>query len=290
MSYNFDIITKIKSVESKLKPSEKKVAQLVLDDLQWAGNASIYELAEAAGVSQASITRFAKVVGCNNVRELKAQLVSSYAISKRFIAHKNEELNTSSFGYIIQEIQDTLTKVSAQISERSLKKSSKLINDSNHLVVFGSGGGSSMASIDAQNRFFRIGVNVSTHQDAVLQRMAASTLDEKSVVLAISTSGELAELNENVRIAKQYGATVISISRSNTALSEISDVHLQVYVVETDDIYKPTASRYALLAVLDTLAYEVAKLRKDQSDDLLRKIKYNFDSKVGVDQRYPLGD
>lgn len=42
----------------------KKVAKLIMDDIQTAANASITELAESAEVSEATITRFAKAVGC----------------------------------------------------------------------------------------------------------------------------------------------------------------------------------------------------------------------------------
>lgn len=290
MTYNFDIIAKIKSLESTLKPSEKKVCRLILEDLQWAGSASIYELAESAGVSQTTVTRFAKVVGCKNVRDLKAQLVSSFAIGRRFIDGHSEKISQNSFGYIIQEIQDTLTNVSGQMSERSMKKASSLINNCNKLVVFGSGGGSSIVSQDAQYRLFRLGISVTAHQDTIIQRMTAATLDSDSVVLVISTSGEMPEINDNVSIAKQYGAQIIAITRSNTTLSNLSDIHLQVHVHESEDIFKPTASRYALLAAVDAIALEVANMRQDKCKEILRKIKYNLDSKTGKDQRFPLGD
>ena len=42
MTYQFDIVSKIKSLEETLKASEKKVADLILNDLEWAGNASIH--------------------------------------------------------------------------------------------------------------------------------------------------------------------------------------------------------------------------------------------------------
>ncbi len=290
MAYDFDIIAKIKSLETQLKPSERKVGKLILEDLQWAGNASIAELAEGAGVSEATVTRFAKVVGCTNVRDLKAKLVSSFAIGKRFIDGHSEAIEQSTFGHIIQGIQETLTSVSSQISERAVKKSSSLIDGCDKLVVFGSGGGSTIVALEAQHRLFRLGVTVTAYHDAIMQGMVAATLDSKSVVLAISTSGELAEINDNVSVAKQYGAKVIAITRSSTTLSDLSDIHLQVQVQESEGIFKPTPSRYALLAVVDTLALEVANLRQNTCKEMLRKIKYNMDSKRDRKNRYPLGD
>ena len=51
-----------------------------------------------------------------------------------------------------------------------------------------------------------------------------------------------------------------------------------------------TASRYALLAVVDAVALELAVLRKDSSKETLRRIKYNLDAVRGVDKRFPVGD
>ncbi|MDN5202540.1 MurR/RpiR family transcriptional regulator [Fulvivirgaceae bacterium BMA10] len=291
MAYDFDIIAKIKSLESHLKPSEKKVVTLILEDLQWAGNASIAQLAENAGVSEATITRFAKVVGCKDVRDLKAKLVSSFAVGRRFIEGYSEKINQkSTFGHIVQGIQDALSSVSNQISERAVKKAGTLIDKCNKLVVFGSGGGSTIAALEAQHRLFRLGLAVTAHHDTIMQRMMAATLDTESVVLAISTSGEISEINDNVLTAKQYGAKVISITRSNTSLANLSDVHLQVHVQESEGIFKPTPSRYALLAAVDTIALEVANVRQDKCKEILRKIKYSIDHQRDKTQWLPLGD
>ena len=49
----------------------KEVAKLIVDDIDLAATASITELAEKANVSEATITRFAKAIGCKNVRDMK---------------------------------------------------------------------------------------------------------------------------------------------------------------------------------------------------------------------------
>ena len=71
MSLEVDIISQITERFSALRDAEKKVAKLIMDDIQTAANASITELAESAEVSEATITRFAKAVGCKNVRDMK---------------------------------------------------------------------------------------------------------------------------------------------------------------------------------------------------------------------------
>jgi len=75
-------------------------------------------------------------------------------------------------------------------------------------------------------------------------------------------------------------------------------VLLPVRALETDFIFKPSASRYAMLLVLDVLATRLALLQQDDSQERLRRLKYVLDAHRGSergsaglrDSRQPLGD
>ncbi|MCM8530305.1 MAG: MurR/RpiR family transcriptional regulator [Lentisphaeraceae bacterium] len=292
MTYQFDIVSKIKSLEDELKASEKKVGQTILNDLEWAGNASIHEMAAKAGVSEASVTRFSRSVGCKNVPDLKKALVSSFAIGQRFIEGHMDPISEESgaIGQVMQGIMQALRTVSDQTSQKKIEGSANLIHESARTVVFGAGGGATVIADDSVNRMFRFGLNIVSYSDFIMQRMVAATLDETSCVLVISTTGQIPEINENAQIAKQYGAKVIAVTRGDSPLAKIADIHLQVHVQEDEGIFKATPSRYALLAVVDAIALEVAVLRQDSSKEVLRRIKYNLDAVRGVDKRFPVGD
>ena len=292
MSYQLDIVSQIKSVEEELRASEKKVAQLILKDLEWSSNASINELAAKAGVSEASVTRFSRAVGCKNVRDLKQALVSSVAIGQRFIDGHSEPItdDTGAIGEVAKGIFQVINTVVQQTSQVKVEKAAKIIHESRKVVVFGCGGGGTIIAADTVNRLFRFGIDISSQDDFVMQRMIVSTLSEGDCVLVISTTGQIPELNENALIAKQYGAQVISITRGDSPLAELSHVHLQVHTREEEGIFKATPSRYALLAVVDAVALEVGMLRKDSSAEVLRRIKYNIDTIRGEDKRFPVGD
>ena len=292
MTYQFDIVSKIKSLEGDLKASEKKVAQKIMADLEWAGNASIHELAAAAGVSEASVTRFSRSVGCKNVPDLKKALVSSFAIGQRFLEGHMEPINeeSGSIGQVVKGIIKALNTVNTQTSQLKIEQVATYIHKADKIVVFGAGGGATIIADDAVNRMFRFGVNISSYDDFLMQRMIASTLTENCVVLVISTTGQINEINENALIAKQYGAKVVAITRGDSPLAQVADVHLEVHIVEDEGIFKATPSRYALLAVVDAIALELAVLRQDSSKETLRRIKYNLDSLRGGDKRFPVGD
>ncbi|MCZ7009799.1 hypothetical protein OH413_24520, partial [Salmonella enterica] len=63
-------------------------------------------------------------------------------------------------------------------------------------------------------------------------------------------------------------------ARMPPALAARADVLLPVRALETDFIFKPSASRYAMLLVLDVLATRLALLQQDDSQERLRRLKY----------------
>ena len=81
----FDIVARIAECAPELRSAERKVAALILDDLTGASRASIGALAQQAEVSVATVTRFAKAVGCRDVRELKLRLAQAAAVGQRFL-------------------------------------------------------------------------------------------------------------------------------------------------------------------------------------------------------------
>src|ERR1700739_119950 len=90
--------------------AERKGGALSLGDLNGASRAASGARAQQAGVSVATVTRFAKAVGCRDVRELKLRLAPAAAVGQRFLqgntaAHAPEPLATRVF----DEVQTALT-------------------------------------------------------------------------------------------------------------------------------------------------------------------------------------
>src|SRR3569832_196823 len=70
-----DIISLIRQSAPKLSPSEQRVATVLLADIEFAIHASNSELARRARVSEPTVTRFSRSVGCGGDREHKVRLV-----------------------------------------------------------------------------------------------------------------------------------------------------------------------------------------------------------------------
>ena len=287
MGVEIDIISRITERFIELSSAEKRIAQFILDDADAVTALPIAELARQANVSQASITRFAKALGCRDVRDLKVKLAQSLAVGQRFI---HEEPDLEGIQGIYETIINVLTINRRTIDEPALAKAVEWLSDARQILAIGMGGGSTICAAEVQHRLFRLGLPVTAQSDGLLVRMMAAAVARQDVVVALSLGGYTQEVVESAAIARQYGAKVVAITPAGTPLAAQADVLLALVVRENDYIYKPSTSRYAMLAMVDVLATALAMANKRQSRDRLRRIKLALDSHRGGEDRQPLGD
>ena len=75
-----DIVFQIRSRRDDLSVTERKVADAILDNIIWSASATVDQLAAKAGVSIATISRFARTVGCDDTRDLKMKLAQALSL------------------------------------------------------------------------------------------------------------------------------------------------------------------------------------------------------------------
>ncbi len=286
-----DLLSRIVRLGPAMHPAERRVADLVLGDMKFAVHARTTEIAARARVSPASVTRFCRTVGCDGLRELKLDLARIQAVGERYLRPGNMKLGDSeAIAETISQIQRSLNSLAEQVSGEHLRSLAAVIAESKRLVVFGGGGGSSMAALEAGNRFFRLGVHTAHCNDAQLQLMMAATLAAGDVLLALSITGRYAPIIHAVEVARQYGARTISITAPNSPLSRAAADSVEFHAEEPDSIFSPTPARYVLIALIDILACETAKLLGKTAVESMRRIKYQLVHTRDKDDSEPLGD
>lgn len=287
MSVSIDIISCITDRFVELTATEKRIAQFILDDVQAATTLPIAEMAKLTGTSQASITRFARAIGCKDVRELKVKLAQSLAVGQRFILDVPDLEGVQG---IYETIINVLEMNRRALDPKSLSRAVEWLSGARQILAIGMGGGSTICAQEVQFRLFRLGLPVVSQSDGLLVRMMCSAVSPNDVVLALSLGGYTQEVVESAAIARQYGAKVIAITPEATPLAENADLVLPLIVRENDFIFKPSTSRYAMLAMVDVLATELAVVNKAETKNRLRRIKLALDSHRGGADRQPLGD
>lgn len=283
MAYVVDIVSRLRRMEASLRPSEQRVAEAVLADPGFATRASIAELARRAQVSEPSVTRFCRALGCDSVRDFKVKLAQNLAVAGPYLQKRVSAAAGSAPDDIAQlsdrvldSVIEAVTVVRDQVDPQRLRQAIDTIARTRRLDIYGVGGGSHAVGHDAYLRFFRLDLATDFHADTQLQRMSAATLGPADCVLAICASGRFRDLVESVEIARQYGATTIALTRPDTPLARAAEILLAAAPPEDTDIFKPTASRLAHMAVIDVVATGVAMRRGPAALESLRRIKYTL--------------
>ena len=98
------------------------------------------------------------------------------------------------------------------------------------------------------------------------------------------------ELARTLAIAGEYGMERIVLTRPNSPVAEQADILLGIDVTEDDDILRPSAARYAFLAMIDVLAQTVATGMQVRAIGSMRRIKHQLIVNRDGDDTQPLGD
>ena len=175
-----DVIAQIKAAYDGLRPAERRVADVVLDEVRFAVDASNAELARRAGVSEPTVTRFCRAVGCQGVRDFKLKLAQSLVVGGALSgadAGRAQRQRHAVLGAGVQRgAAGAGTRWSGSSIPRRCAAPADVIAGARQVLVFGMGGSSSALATETQNRLFRYGVSVAAYSDPYLMRMTASTL------------------------------------------------------------------------------------------------------------------
>ena len=126
----------------------------------------------------------------------------------------------------IHEQQQTIVK-SMQQDKKNLEKFCDILTGAKNIYITGSGT-SYHSALLAKQIFSKSKIHVETILSSEFQ-YSSDLLDENSVLLAISQSGETADVIQSVKSAKVMGAKVLSIVNIPTSsLARLSDSYLEV--------------------------------------------------------------
>ena len=287
-----DIISHLRALDGTFPKREQLVADFVLTNLEEISFLSQHEIAEATNVSVATVNRFCTTIGCEGFRDFQIRLAQSVAVSLQYLGGPSGDQSES--GQLVTQVfstlVDTLTLARTQLDGQLIEQATDVLANANRIAFLGVGGGSANVAREGANRFFRLGIPSEAHADGYLQRMLSSTLTEGDVLVAISSSGQPAELLDSVTIARQYGAATISLTKTGSDLAQLDDISIQIDIPEDQDIYKPSASRLVYIAIVDVLAAGAARKRPERVKENLRRIRTSLLSLSKDAGPKPIGD
>jgi len=258
----------------QLSKSAQKVAAVILANPTSAIRAPISSIAKAAGVSEPTVNRFCRSLGCDGYPDFKVKLAQELGNGLPKMA-QDVEVGDSTAALVAKIFASThasLQATQAVIDPIAIESAVKALAKARSIVFFGLGASGPVA-LDAQHKFFRCNVPVVAHLDVLNQRMVSAGLSADDVAVCISYTGRTLPMLDVARLAKEAGATVIGITAGQSPLAAECDIVLAVDTPEDTDLYTPMTSRIAHLVLIDVLATAVSLLRGPSFSAHLQRIK-----------------
>ncbi|UXZ54827.1 MurR/RpiR family transcriptional regulator [Vreelandella venusta] len=279
-----DLIDRIRQRLEELNRSERKVANVILEDPAAATSLSIASLAQAASVSEPTVNRFCRNFGAKGFPDFKIKLAQSLAGGTPYVTRAVEPGDSATqythkiFGATIAALDEAQREVDMAAIERMVD----YLTQAKQIHFFGLGASGAVAQ-DAQHKFFRFNLPVMAYVDVLMQRMVAAACHTGDVVVVISYTGRTRELVDIARVAREAGAVVLGITAPNSPLSQECTATLEVATPEDTDHYMPMTSRMIQLTLIDALATGVTLRRGEDFLPHLKKIKDSL-----RDTRFPI--
>lgn len=254
------IIQRLHQHKDQLRKSERKVCDYVLANLDHTLNMRIVDLADKACVSEPTVVRFCRAVGCVGFQDFKLQLAQYLAQKQEFTAFSMDDNDSiSDLGHkVFDATLATLSQVRDALNPQNIEAAIKAISEAKRVEFYGFGASAAVAA-DAQHKFFRLQISSSAYSDPHIQTMSVMSLDANDVVVAISQSGQTKALIDAIELAKANGAITIGLAPANSPVAKHSEIAINIDVEEEVEIYTPLSSRIAHLVVIDLLAVGVAQ-------------------------------
>ncbi|WP_114394476.1 transcriptional regulator HexR [Oleisolibacter albus] len=268
------MLDRIRGMMTGLRRSEQKIAEVVLKQPHSVVNASVSEVARDAGVSQPTVVRFCRSVGCGGFQDFKLRLAQDLATGTPYVHEdvRPEDPVADVAAKVLNRSIASLTRVRNQMNSDALEQAVEIMAAAGRLEFYGFGA-SGIVAMDAQNKFFRLGIPCAAHIDYHVQAMSAAILGPTGAVVAISHTGRTRELLRSVDLALESGSKVIALTSGGSPLADRATVSLIVDVPEDTSMYTPMTSRIAHLAMMDVLQVGVALRRGMNLTESLARAK-----------------
>ncbi len=284
-----DLLDRIKASIPALPPAEQRVAKLLMADPRAFATLPVAELSERAHVSKPTVVRFCRSVGYDGLADFKRKLAGSVNEGVPFV-HRAVDEDDKTSDIIVKVIDNAVSALlkyrndaAGHAFERAIAALAEAGKSGKRIEFYGVGN-SGIVALDAQHKFFRLGVHATAVSDGHVQVMSATMLEPGDCAVIISNSGRSRDLLDVAEIARRKGATSIVITASGSPLAQMgqggaTQILLAVDHPEDYDRYSPMVSRLLHLMVIDILTTAVALRLPGELRPMLQEIKKNLRAK-----------
>lgn len=262
----------MQGILASLNPTERLIAEYVLEDPERILSSSISEVREGSGASVGSIVGFCRGLGLKGFAEFKISLARELAqggfpgVGPDADNGQNDSLFEKVFRFHAKSLGTTL-----QINnQETFRQAALALDRGKRIEIFSTGISFSVAYL-ISCKLRLIGLPAYAQFDSHMQVIAATQLTKSDVAFGISCSGSTQETVNCLKIAQSKGARTICLTNSmKSPITLFSDLALFATPGEIKYFQAPLASRITQLAIIDALFVFLAQKHKDRTAIRLR--------------------
>ncbi|MGG7143063.1 MurR/RpiR family transcriptional regulator [Clostridium nigeriense] len=257
MKNNKSVIDGIFAEYESFFEAEKKIANYILNNPKKVVEMTISELAEKAGTSEATVSRFCKRCNMKGFHHFKITLAKELVESQKEILSLSGEIGENNIKQSLQNILlnkiDELKQTISGINEKELKEILSLLSNA-RTVQFSAVGNTIPVAMDGTYKFNQIGI--ASVANIIWETQIAYTynISDEDVVIIISNSGASKRLITIAEIANERSATTIAITNSeNSPLAKVCKYHIKTATREKLFLDEYYFSRISAMTVIEVL-------------------------------------
>ncbi len=288
------LLDRIQKESDTLSSAEQRVGHYISAHARRCLTEPIAEIAEHAGVSQPTVIRFCRTMGCQGLAEFKLRLASelrgTLPLTHALVKDDDSLLELGS--KVLSNTASAILEVRDRLNQHEITQAVSLLANAERVDVFAFGQYSIVAQ-DAQFKILRLGIACAAYTEERLILAAASALGNRGIALFVSMEGESPLLLEAAEQARAKGCQTIAITTPGSALAQAVNVVLAVEHTEDLATQMPMVSRVLHLLIVDILTVGVAMQRSHPNRPdgfIIKPVRKERGKAPGVSTASPMTD
>ncbi len=257
------LLTALAQARHGLSRAETRLADVVLRQPEAVITMSMTDLKQMAAVSDPTIMRFCRRLGCVGYAEFKVRLAQGLAPQPPF-SHQpitNGDTVSDATGKLLSNSVNAIRRFADDLDPQAVETAADCLLKARNTFLFALGLSETVA-FDAEHKLFRLGIRCRLVLEANRQSQLASTLGADELVVFFSHSGDTRTLVAAALAARRSGATTVALTAPGSHLARACDVVVGLPRYEHSEIYTPLTARLNHFLVVNMLVVAVGLKQK----------------------------
>lgn len=270
------LTVKLESLLTRGKGTEQRIAHFLLESRDSIVSMNAAELAQAAGVSSASVIRFARQMGYRGYPEFKVDYLSDEKQHKAESLYGNLSRNDDTAQIIAKSGQMFITAIEKSVEllePLTVDAIAQKIVEAKRVVVFGIGSSAIVAN-DIFLKLIRVNKHALFSPDLHVQLGYSANLNASDLAIAVTARGNTPDINYMLKSAHESGCTTVSLTRfGQDEAARLADYTLPYFYDEQHSQLGVITPQVLQMVIFDTLFFKYLTLANEDADIALHKAR-----------------